>query len=295
MLAGQIVNGLVVGSMYALVALGFTLILGVLNKLNFAHLAIFVAGGFIGVACGRVGLSIWLVPFVAAVVGGLLGLIVEYVSFSRVRSIDAGTAASISSLALGLLFTDLMRHFWGSDPVVITVANELNQRSFRILDVNFVPIQGVIIGVTALLMAVLAYLISRTPLGRRIRAVGDHEQHAEYLGVNIHAISLTVFFMSSALAAVAGLLFGMREGTASTEIGLSVGLKALAVMAIGGFGDMRGAVVGGLLVGVIEGIGAQFGLGSATDLIVWVFMICVLLVRPEGLFGNAHHVRSERA
>ncbi len=87
----------------------------------------------------------------------------------------------------------------------------------------------------------------------------------------------------------------MRDGTASTEIGLAVGLKALAVMAIGGLGDMRGAVVGGLLVGVIEGIGAHFGMGSAADLIVWIFMIGVLLLRPEGIFGSPQHMKSERA
>jgi branched-chain amino acid transport system permease protein len=158
-----------------------------------------------------------------------------------------------------------------------------------------VPIQAVILSTTIVLLFVLHLVIFRTRLGRNIRAVADNPANSARLGINVKLSSQQVFFISSALASAAGLLFAVRIGTANTDIGLAIGLKALAVMAIGGMGDIRGAVVGGLLVGLIETLGVSFGLGRLSDLTVWVLMILVLLIRPQGLFGSRLHGAQIRA
>jgi branched-chain amino acid transport system permease protein len=295
MIAGQIFNGLIVGSMYALVALGFTLVLGVLHRLNFAHPAVFVSGGFAGLITASYFPSVWLALIAAFLAGGLLGLLIERVSFRRIRSEDAGIAASLSSLALGLLLLDAIHHRWGADPISLALANEFARGGVTLLGVRFIPIQGLILGVTIVLMAALHLLLTRTGAGRRIRAVADSPANAERLGVSVARVVREVFFISGALAAVAGLLFAMRLGTVNSDIGFPIGLKALAVMAIGGMGDLRGAVIGGLLVGLVEAVGTYLGFGRLAELSVWVLMIAILFVRPEGLFGSPLHNRHQRA
>jgi branched-chain amino acid transport system permease protein len=295
MIIGQIVNGLILGSMYALVALGFTLVLGVLHRLNFAHPAVFVSGGFAGLIASFYSPNLWFALLAAFLIGGVLGLVIERVSFNRVKSEDAGIAASLSSLALGFLLLDAIRHHWGSDPISFSLAAPFERSGISLFGVSFIPIQGIILVVTVGLMLVLHVLITKTATGRSIRAVADSPANAARLGVNVARVVQQVFFISGALAAVAGLLFAMRLGSVNSDTGFPIGLKALAVMAIGGMGDLRGAVVGGLLVGVLEAIGAYLGLGQLADLSVWALMIVILIVRPQGLFGRANHGKHQRA
>lgn len=132
-------------------------------------------------------------------------------------------------------------------------------------------------------------------MGRNIRAVADSHVYAALLGVNVTRVTQEVFFVSSALAGVAGVLYSFRTGIANLDSGLTFGLKALAIMAIGGMGNMPGAVAAGLGIGVIEGLAFYLGLGTFSDLVVWITMILVLLVRPTGLFGSSVHVRERRA
>lgn len=289
MIVGQLINELVVGSMYALVALGYTLVLGVLHRLNFAHSSVFMVGGFAGIFAASAGLEFWPTLLFTILVGGGLGLIIEAISFGKFGSEESAITASLSSLAVGLLLTDLVRHRWGADPVPLTFAADFIRGGVTAFNVRFIPIQGVILCTTVVLLIALHLMVFRTRLGRNIRAVADSPPNAARLGINVKMASRQVFFISSALASVAGLLFAMRIGTANTEIGLAIELKALAVMAIGGMGDLRGAVAGGLLVGLVETLGATFGLGRLSDLTVWVLMIFVLVVRPQGLFGTPLH------
>ena len=137
-------------------------------------------------------------------------------------------------------------------------------------------------------MGVLHWLISRTAMGRNIRAVAESPTFATLLGIDVKRVNQQTFFIASALAGAGGLMFSLRNGIASSDIGFTFGLKALAIMAIGGMGDLRGAVLGGILVGVIESLAIQFGFGKLGEVIVWALMILVLLARPGGLFGGAH-------
>jgi branched-chain amino acid transport system permease protein len=287
MIAGQIINGLVMGTMYALVALGFTLVLGVLHRLNLAHGDIFVLGGFVGLGALNWGMPAWLTIPLAVVVGGAAGIAVEQICFRRLKTQDAEMAAALSSVAFGIVVLDLVHKVWGTEPVALDVSALGPITGVDVAGVRFTSIQMVIAGITIGLMIGLHLLVSRTRLGRNIRAVADNAQSSSLLGVNVAAVTRQVFMISSALGCVAGLLLTLRLGTVSTDLGFSFALKALAVMAIGGLGDLRGAVFGGLLIGVIEALAAQFGFGRLADLTVWLCMVAFLVFRPKGLFGSA--------
>jgi branched-chain amino acid transport system permease protein len=295
MIAGQIINGLMVGGLYALVAVGFTLIVGVLHRINFAHTEVFMVGGFTGLVIAQTVPSIPLAMAGAFLVGGVLGIIVERISFRNLSSEEASITAALSSMAVGLLMLDLVHHTWGSEPISFPLVNALGSGSFEILGVRFVPVQGLVLALTLVLVLVLYFVIEKTRTGRNIRAVSDNATAAALLGIPVKFVGQQVFFITSALAAVTGLMFALRVGTVNSDIGMTFALKALAVTAIGGMGNLWGAVVGGLLVGLLEAMAVQFGFGRLAELVVWGFMITVLLVRPQGLFGSVFHGAGARA
>lgn len=287
MIAGQIINGLVMGTMYALVALGFTLVLGVLHRLNLAHGDIFVLGGFVGLGALNWGMPVWMTIPIAVVVGGAAGIAVEQVCFRRLKTHDAEMAAALSSVAFGIVVLDIVHKIWGTEPIALDEASLGPVSVIDIFGVRFTSIQVVIVAITIALMIGLHLLVSRTRLGRNIRALADNPQSASLLGISVVAVTRQVFVISSALGCVAGLLLTLRLDTASSDLGFGFSLKALAVMAIGGLGDLRGAVLGGLLIGVIEALAAQFGFDRFADLTVWVCMVAFLVFRPQGLFGSS--------
>ena len=287
MLVEQIINGIVLGSMYALIAQGYTLVFGVLDKLNFAHSEIFMLGGFVAVASVALGTSIPVALVVTIGISGLLGLVVEFVGFRKFRSHDAHITAALSSFAIGLVIIDLAQKAWGTESVAIAFPDELRIASIEMFGIRIVLVKLGILALSLLLMLVLHLVVVRTNLGRSIRAVAESPADAALYGIDVTRVTQLVFVIASALAGVAGMALAVRTGYANTASGFNFGLKALAIMAIGGMGDLRGAFLGGLLVGVLEALAFQWGLGQLADVAVWVFMICVLLVRPAGLFGTA--------
>ena len=293
MLAGQIVNGLVSGAMYALVAIGFTLIIGVLDKLNFNHPEVFMFGGYVGLVA-LPHMPVAGAFAMAFAVGGLLGVLTEWMAFRRFVGSDARTTAALSSLALGLILTDLVHKVWGTEPLRLPNLTGWLSESFGLLGVNFLNLQMVLLAITFALMWALHHVIAHTRMGRQIRAVAESSAHASLLGVHVLRVNQVVFFISSGLASIAGLMLALRADTVSPDLGLTFGLKALAVMAIGGMGDMRGAVLAGLGIGVLEALMFHFGLGRLGELTVWAAMIATLLLKPAGLFASGHHGQEQR-
>lgn len=285
MILGQIVNGLVIGAMYALIALGYTLVLGSLHRLNLAHPEVLMVGGFVGVVMANYHLPIFVGLPAALIVGAIGGLIVEAISFRRLHGEDAEVGAALSSVAVGVVIVDVVQKIWGTEPVPLDQTGV--ERTFEFVGVRFTTIQLSVVGIAAALMIALHLLVTRTSLGRQIRAVADNSNFAPLFGVDVSYVTRSVFALSSALACAAGYLIAVRLGAANSDIGLAYGLKALAVMAIGGMGDLRGAVLGGLVVGVLESIATQFGLGRMTDALVWLCLIAILILRPQGLLGRA--------
>jgi branched-chain amino acid transport system permease protein len=294
-IAGQIINGLMVGGLYALVAVGLTLIVGVLHRINFAHTEVFMVGGFAGLVIAQTVPSLPLAMAGAFLVGGVLGIIVERISFRNLNTEEASITAALSSMAVGLLMLDLVHHVWGTEPISFPLVNALGSGSFQLFGVRFVPVQGLVLALTLVLVLLLYFVIEKTQTGRNIRAVSDNATSAALLGIPVKFVGQQVFFITSALAALAGLMFALRVGTVNSDIGLTFALKALAVIAIGGMGNLWGAVVGGLLVGLLEAMAVVFGYGRLAELVVWGFMIVVLLVRPQGLFGSVFHGAGARA
>ena len=294
MLAGQLLNGIVTGAMYALVAIGFSLVIGTLDKLNFAHSEVFMVGGFLALI--TVSHMPWyLALLVIFLVGGLLGLLTEFFAFRRFQTQEGKITAALASMAIGLIITDLVHKWWGTEPVPLRVQSEWLQTGHTLFGATVLNLQIIILIVAFLLMAMLHFLLHKSRGGRQIRALAESSVSSSLLGINVRGVTQTVFFVSSALAAVGGLLVAMRGGAASSEVGLTFGLKSLAIMAIGGMGDLRGALVGGLLVGVIEALIFQLGMGRLVEITAWVALIAVLIFRPHGIFGGGIHAQEQRA
>ena len=211
--------------------MGFTLIVGVLHRINFAHTEVFMVGGFAGLVIAQLVPSIPLAMAGAFAVGGIFGIIVERISFRNLHSEEASIIAALSSMAVGLLILDLVHHVWGSEPLSFPLVNALGSGSFEMFGVRFVPVQGLVLALT--LVLVLHFIIEKTKTGRNIRAVSDNATNAALLGIPVKFVGQQVFFISSALAALTGLLFALRVGTINSDIGMSFALKALAVTAIG--------------------------------------------------------------
>jgi len=290
--AEQVLNGVVLGSMYALVAIGYTLVFGVLDKLNFAHGEIFMLGGFVAVATAALGAPLWLAVPAAALVCGALGLAVELVSFRKFRSAEAQVTAALSSLAVGLILIDAVQKSFGSEAAAIEVPASLRTAALGLPGLQIAWIKVIILGVALVLMALLQWLVLGTRAGRNIRAVAESPLHAALLGIDVKRVNQQTFVIASGLAGVAGVLLALRTGFAASDIGFTFGIKALAIMAIGGLGDLRGAMLGGILVGVVESVAVQLGWGKLGEVIVWILMIAVLLARPGGLFRSAAEARA---
>lgn len=286
MLAEQIVNGLVVGGMYALIALGFTLVFGLLDKLNFTHGEIVMVAGFVALVSLQLGLSIWLALPVVLVVTAALGLLIELLSFRKFTSRDGHSVSALSSFALGIVFLEAIRLYFGAVPRNLDIAPSLYTSSIDILGTRIPLVKLATFAISVVLMAGLHLFMARTRAGRSIRAVAEAPTAAMLLGINVTRVTQYVFALASAMAGFAGLLLAMQTGIVNPEVGLTFALKGIAIMAIGGMGDLRGAVVAGLLVGVLEGIAFHVGLGAISDVLVWFVMIIVLLVKPTGLLGG---------
>lgn len=285
MLAEQLLNGVVVGGMYALVALGFTLVFGVLEKLNFAHSEVFMTGGFVGLSSLALGCPLWSVVLLVVLVCGSLGAVIELVSFRKFNSSDAHITAAISSLAFGIVITETVHIVYGGEPLSLPLPPGLRTATITILGFQVHLIKLGILAVTATILAALFWVIKHTSLGRNINAVADSPVNAALLGINVRAINQQTFIISSALAGISGLLLAVRTGISSPDVGLTFGLKALAIMTIGGMGNLLGAVVGGVMLGILEALAVQFGLGGYGEIVVWVLMTVVLLVCPGGLLA----------
>ena len=286
MLAEQVVNGLVVGGMYALIALGFTLVFGLLDKLNFAHGEVVTLAGFVAIFSMQLGLSIWMAIPVVIVVSGAVGIAIELLSFRRFTSKEGHSVSALSSFALGIVILELVRLQWGATPISLDIPKSIYTSGVVIFGAPIPWIKIATLGISFALMAALHVFIGTTKMGRSIRAVAEAPISARLLGINVTLVTQYVFVIASAMAGVAGLLIAMQAGIVTSDIGFTFALKGIAVMAIGGMGDMRGAIVAGLLIGVLEGLAFQFGLGSISDVIVWFVMIAVLLVKPAGLLGG---------
>jgi branched-chain amino acid transport system permease protein len=278
----QILNGLAIGAVYTLIALGLTVVFGILGIAHFAHGSVAMLGGYLTFAVmERWGLPFFVSMALAMIAGALAGLLIERLAYRPVRD-----APHINAFIIALGLTMMVEGFnllaFGADQVVI-------QTPYRaVFNVGGIAVAElrVIVIVTALsLIGITALLIRKTKTGKAIRAVAQNRNAAILMGVNVERISQVVFGISSALGVAAGALIGALLAIAP-GVGESLAVKGFAVLILGGLGSVPGAVLGGVILGVSEAMAAGFISSAYKDVIAFLVMIGVLLLRPEGLLGK---------
>jgi branched-chain amino acid transport system permease protein len=296
----QLVNGLSLGMMYALLALGFTMVYGIIELINFAHFNVFMSGTFFALwflafmGFGRAsrplsGVSLVLVLLatfaVTMLITGVLGAVIERLCLKPLRGIS-GTAPMITTIGVSLVLQSLIlfgSNFANNVPFPGIVPND----RWAILGspVN-ITLKNVLLWISALvLMVILDSFVRRTWLGKAMRATAQDPEAARMMGIRIDVIILLTFFIGSALAGAAALIFGLYYGLTSYIVGYLAGLRAFTAAVLGGIGNIPGAVLGGLMIGFVESLSGQFIGNAWSDAIIFAILIFVLVFKPNGLLG----------
>jgi branched-chain amino acid transport system permease protein len=288
----QLANGVMLGSTYALVAIGYTLIFGVLRLLHLAHGEVFMVGAFAGLQAllwwhfGPVGALL-----AGLVVSALLGMLLELVAFRPIRKRgNSHLAPIVSSIGAGLVLQEVMTKAFGAEQTPFPSA--LSKFAFSFGPVSVTGSQIFILAVAIVSMVALHFFVNYTRYGIAMRATSENLQVAAILGVNVDNVVLVTFAVASALGGIAGVLVGLNFNAISPYMGLEMGIKGMAVMLIGGLGSIYGAMVGGLILGIVEVFSVAYLESSLRDGFAFGLMILILIVRPRGLFQVG--IRAER-
>jgi branched-chain amino acid transport system permease protein len=288
LLAQQLVNGLFIGSVYGLFAVGYTLVFGVLDILNLAHAAVFTLGGLVALwLVQAAGVSIWLAFPLATLFAGLLGLLLNQVAFVPLRKrADSQFSGLISSIAMAIVFEAVALGLFGARSVRFPQGT-VSVHIWHVVGVTITSLQVGIVLVATLLMLVLTFFIQRTRTGKAIRTVAENERAAMLLGINVNGIIAFTFFISSALGGAAGILYGLYFDALAPDMGRSIELKGLAVIILGGMGSIPGAILGGLAFGLSEVLTVAIsGTSNLRDAVAFTVLFAILLIRPSGLLGR---------
>jgi branched-chain amino acid transport system permease protein len=295
----QIINGLVLGSVYALVALGYTMVYGIINLINFAHGEVLMVGALTSWTVIQLladsGLPGWLVLLIsliaAMVVCAALNFVIEKVAYRPLRNAPR-LAPLITAMGMSLLLQTLAMIIWKPNykPYPILLPSEPFNIGGAVINVT----QILILAVTAITLIGLMWLVNRTKLGRAMRATAENPRVAALMGVKPDMVISATFIIGAALAALAGVMYAANYGSVQHTMGFLPGLKAFTAAVFGGIGNLAGAVVGGVLLGLIESLGAGY-IGKLTggvlgshyqDIFAFIVLILVLTVRPQGLLGE---------
>jgi branched-chain amino acid transport system permease protein len=297
----QIINGLIVGSIYALIALGYTMVYGILSLINFAHGEIVMIGAMITITCIQflLGQGIILPGFLLLFLGlmmaipisMLLGYVIERVAYRPLRKAPR-LAPLITAIGVSIVLQNLAMLIWGKN--YLPFPDILPDNIHFIFGAAITDLQMMIVALAIILMISLLLMINKTKLGRAMRATAQNPEVAALMGVNINRIISITFVLGSSLGAIAGVMVAANYDQAHAYMGFLIGLKAFTAAVLGGIGNLAGAVLGGLLLGLIESLGSgylstlTFGiLGSNyKDILAFVVLIIVLVFRPSGLLGE---------
>jgi branched-chain amino acid transport system permease protein len=292
----QLVNGLEAGSLYALIALGYTLVYGILEMLNFAHGDVFMVGGFL--AAGVAGLfvhngvaaipaALVVTGMVAAAMGGsgLLGVGIERIAYRPLRNANR-LAPLITAIGVSLLLQSVVQVQISPAPVLVPSNALTPQTKFQFGNVSTPFVDATLFVAAVLLMVGLDLFVFRTRFGSAMRATAQDREAATFMGIDVDRVIVGTFLIGSALAGIGGVLYGLQFARVDFFMGYFLGIKAFTAAVIGGIGNLRGAMVGGLLLGVLESMGGAFISSLYQGTFAFLVLIAVLLVRPQGLFGQ---------
>ena len=290
-LLNQLLNGIVLGSFYALVALGYTMVFGVVKLLNFAHGELYMVGGFAGflvlsflapfIGAGWFGVAVSMVLAMIAV--GFLGVIIERVAYAPMLSAPR-LSILITALAVSLVLQNGMLTLTKGQYVPFGSALGFGGVNLGKLFISYN--QMILVGVAAALMLGLELFVSRTQYGRAMRAVSVDKDMSRLMGINVNRVIAVTFFLGSGLAAAAGTMAGAFYGSLWYFMGFLIGLKAFTAAVLGGIGSIPGAMLGGLVLGVAEAFGADIFGDQYKDVVAFGLLVLVLLFRPTGILGR---------
>jgi branched-chain amino acid transport system permease protein len=286
MLLQQLTNGLMLGGTYALVAIGYSLIFGVLRLIHLAHGEVFMVGAYIGLEFMLAFNVGPLAALAAAIVGtALLGIVLELIVFRAIRRKGGSfLAPMVSSIGAGLILQEVFTKIFGAEQSEFPTG--LGSDNYRIGPLFVSTTQVFIMAISILSMIILHLFISRTRYGMAMRAVAENVEIANVLGINTDAVIMLTFAVASALAGIAGVLVGVAYTAVSPFMGINMAVKGLAIMLVGGLGSIYGAMVGGLLLGIVEVLCVAYAASSYRDAVAFGLMIVILIVRPRGLFAT---------
>ncbi len=297
----QVINGLILGSMYALVALGYTMVYGIIGLINFAHGEVLMVGALTAwtlsttIITGSPATPLWAVMILsmmaAILVSSVLNFVIEKVAYRPLRN-SPKLAPLITAIGMSILLQTLAMIIWKPNPKPFP--SLMPSDPYFIGEAVITPTDILILATTALSLAVLMYVVNKTRLGRAMRATSENPRVAALMGVKPDLVISATFVIGATLAAIAGVMWAMKYGTVQHTMGFLPGLKAFTAAVFGGIGNLGGAVLGGVLLGLIESIGAGYigdltggVLGSHyTDIFAFIVLILVLTVRPSGLLGE---------
>ena len=282
----QLINGLSLGSIYALIALGYTMVYGIIQLINFAHGDVLMVGAYAGFA-GMVLLH--LDPFTsllaAMIICAILGMLIERLAYKPLRH-STRIAVLITAIGMSLLIEYVTMYFVGAEARAYPAQTGWLGASYHFGGVNLSMIQIIIVVVSVVLMIVLQFIIKKTRIGKAMRAVSQDQDAAKLMGISVdNTISFT-FALGSALAGAAGVLWGLYYTSITPLMGIMPGLKAFVAAVLGGIGLIPGALVGGYLVGLLETIVNSLGLSTFRDAAVFLVLIIVLIFKPAGILGK---------
>ena len=294
----QLINGLTLGSVYALIAIGYTMVYGILGMLNFAHGEIYMIGGFSGwwvlhlltrnnVVVMNAALVISLMIVVAMGVAGLVGMLAERFAYRPLRNAPRMNLL-LSALGVSIFLQNLVLHFQGAKVRSFHIASLIpdSLRTFHVGSTVFSFMRILLIGVTFLLMGLLTLMIKKTKVGKAMRATAQDIEAATFMGIDVDRIVVVVFLIGSALGGAAGVLVGLLFTQVDYYVGFQAGLKGFTAAVLGGIGSIHGAMLGGILLGLVESLAVTFLPSAYKDVVAFVILITVLIIRPWGLVGE---------
>lgn len=314
LLIQQLLNGILSGSLYALIALGYTMVYGILRIINFAHGDVLMVGALVGLSAIHLlrgvfpalpdPLLLIAATLLAMAASGLLAVVIERIAYRRLRNAPR-LAPLISGIGVSLLLQTVAMILWSRNPQVFPQLLSMDPIEITSGDAGHAPAITnatalATVGIAVSVMVGLLLLVNRTRLGRAMRAVAENPQVASLMGINPNAVVAVTFAIGGALAALAGVMMASNYGSAHFYMGFLPGLKAFTAAVLGGIGNLRGAMLGGVLLGVIEALGTGY-LGEWTnglfgsnyqDVFAFLVLIAVLVLRPSGLLGERLAVRA---
>ncbi|MBB5148874.1 branched-chain amino acid ABC transporter permease [Ureibacillus thermosphaericus] len=280
----QLINGISLGSIYALIALGYTMVYGIIKLINFAHGDVFMLGAFIGFfAITRWEMGFIPALIIAMVVCSIIGMIIERVAYKRLRNATR-IAALTTAIGVSFLIEYTMIFFRGATPEAYPQV--LPQTNINILGANINSQTIFILVVTIILMILLQFIVHKTKIGKAMRAVSHDADAARLMGINVDNTISATFAIGSALAGAAGVIFGSYYTRIDPLMGVLPGLKAFIAAVLGGIGSIPGAMVGGFILGIIETVVSAVGYSLWRDAAAFIILILILILRPAGIFGK---------